>query len=86
MKIPSKQNNFGDKVLHANADYSVWNEMGSFEVLYHFSLVVDKEDQSGGTVDWTPQIYKSDNLQYNTLGCWVTGTNDSSTKGLMFQL
>ena len=39
MKIPSNQNNFGDKVLHANADYSVWNEMGSFEVLYHFSLV-----------------------------------------------
>ena len=56
MKIPSNQNNFGDKVLHANADYSVWNEMGSFEVLYHFSLVVDKEEHGGGTVDWTPQI------------------------------
>ena len=28
---------------------------------------------------------KSDNLQYNTLGCWVNGTNDSSTKRLMFQ-
>ena len=29
---------------------------------------------------------KSDNLQYNTLGRWVTGTNDSSTKHLMFQV
>ena len=27
---------------------------------------------------------KSDNLQYNTLVCWVVGTNDSSTKRLMF--
>ena len=31
-------------------------------------------------------IYKSDNLQYNSLVCWFTGTNDSSTKGLMFQV
>ena len=29
---------------------------------------------------------KSDNLQYNTLVCWVAGTNDSSTKRLMFQV
>ena len=29
---------------------------------------------------------KSDNLQYNTLGRWVTGTNDTSTKRLMFQV
>jgi len=29
--------------------------------------------------------YKSDNLQYNTLARWVDGTNDSSTKRLMFQ-
>ena len=29
---------------------------------------------------------KSDNLQYNTLACWVDGTNDSSTKLLMFQV
>ena len=29
---------------------------------------------------------KSDNLQYNTLGCWVAGTNDSSTKRLIFQV
>ena len=29
---------------------------------------------------------KSDNLQYNTLGRWVAGTNDSSTKRLMFQV
>ena len=28
---------------------------------------------------------KSDNLQYNTLGRWVDGTNDSSTKHLIFQ-
>ena len=28
---------------------------------------------------------KSDNLQYNTLARWVDGTNDSSTKRLMFQ-
>ena len=28
---------------------------------------------------------KSDNLQCNTLGCWVDGRNDSSTKCLMFQ-
>ena len=31
-------------------------------------------------------LYKSDNLQYNTPACWVDGTNDSSTKGLMFQV
>ena len=29
---------------------------------------------------------KSDNLQYNTLGRWIAGTNDSSTKRLMFQV
>ena len=28
---------------------------------------------------------KSDNLQYNTLARWVNGTNNSSTKRLMFQ-
>ena len=28
---------------------------------------------------------KSDNLQYNMLGRWVDGTNNSSTKRLMFQ-
>ena len=28
---------------------------------------------------------KSENLQYNTLGRWVDGPNDSSTKRLMFQ-
>ena len=28
---------------------------------------------------------KSENLQYNTLACWVYGTNDSLTKRLMFQ-
>ena len=31
-------------------------------------------------------ILKSDNIQYNTLGCWVHGTNNSSTKCLMFQV
>ena len=29
---------------------------------------------------------KSDNLQYNMLVCWFTGTNDTSTKCLMFQV
>ena len=29
---------------------------------------------------------KSNNLQYNTLGPWVDGPNDSSTKRLMFQV
>ena len=29
---------------------------------------------------------KSDNLQYNTLGCWVDGTNVSLTKRLMLQV
>ena len=33
-----------------------------------------------------PIMYKSDNLQYNTLGRWVDGTNDSSIKCLMFQV
>ena len=28
---------------------------------------------------------KSDNLQYNTLGRWVDGMNDSSTKRLMLE-
>ena len=31
-------------------------------------------------------IVKFDNLQYNTLGRWVAGTNDSLTKRLMFQV
>jgi hypothetical protein len=26
------------------------------------------------------------NIQYNTLVCWVDGTNDLSTKRLMFQV
>ena len=35
----------------------------------------------------TQYIYqKSDNLQYNTLGCWVDGRIVSSTKRLMFQI
>ena len=29
---------------------------------------------------------KSDNLQYNTLVRWFAGTNDSSTKRLIFQV
>ena len=29
---------------------------------------------------------KSDNLQYNTLGCWVDGINDSSTKRLIVHI
>ena len=33
----------------------------------------------------TTPIQKSDNLQYNTLDCWFAGTNDSSSKRLMFQ-
>ena len=28
---------------------------------------------------------KTDNLQYNTLGYWVDGMNDSSNKHLLFQ-
>ena len=32
-----------------------------------------------------PWPLKSNNLQYNTLGHWFDGTNDSSTKRLMFQ-
>ena len=31
-------------------------------------------------------IQKSDNLQYNTLVRWFAGTNDSSTKCLMFHV
>ena len=30
-------------------------------------------------------IFKSDNLQYDILARWVTGTNDSSSKRLMLQ-
>ena len=29
---------------------------------------------------------KSNNLQYNMIGCWVDGPNDSLTKRLMFQV
>ena len=43
---------------------------GDFKVNYPKFVYVDK---------------KSDNLQYNTLARWVNGTNDSSTKRLMFQ-
>ena len=31
-------------------------------------------------------LQKSDNLQYNTLVRWFAGTNESSTKRLMFQV
>ena len=31
-------------------------------------------------------LIKSDNIQYNMLVRWVGGTNDSSTKRLMFQV
>ena len=31
-------------------------------------------------------VKKSDNLQYNTLVCWIDGTNDLSTKHLAFQV
>ena len=31
-------------------------------------------------------VQKSDNLQYNMLGRWFAGTNDSSNKHLMFQV
>ena len=34
----------------------------------------------------TVQDLESNNLQYNTLARWLTGTNDSSTKRLMFQV
>ena len=30
--------------------------------------------------------YNSENLQYNTLGCWFTGTKDSSTMRPVFQV
>ena len=33
----------------------------------------------------TNVVQKSGNLQYNTLAHWVAGTNDSSSKHLMFQ-
>ena len=47
------------------------------------------EDLARGSM-WTLEfshafVLKSDNLQYNTLGRWVAGTNDSSIKHLMFQ-
>ena len=31
-------------------------------------------------------VLKSNNLQYNTLGHWIDGTNNSSTNRLMFQV
>ena len=31
------------------------------------------------------KVQKSDNLQYNKLACWLAGTNDTSTKRLIFQ-
>ena len=34
----------------------------------------------------TSHFKKSENLQYNTLVRWADGTNDSSTKHLMFQV
>ena len=33
-----------------------------------------------------PLHLKSDNLQYDTVDRWVAGTNDLSTKRLMFQV
>ena len=35
---------------------------------------------------WTGLVQKSDNLQYNTLVCWVAGMNDSSTNHQVFQV
>ena len=44
--------------------------------------------QGQGEYEGAPESHplKSHNLQYNTLVCWVAGTKDSSTKGLMFQV
>ena len=42
-----------------------------------------EEDEQGNLLKGNDK--KSDNLQYNTLGCWVDRTNDSWTKRLMFQ-
>ena len=36
--------------------------------------------------DKSANHYESKNLQYNTLVCWFAGTNDLTTKGLMFQV
>ena len=38
------------------------------------------------TAEIAYHMMKSVNLQYNTLGRWVDGPNDSSTKRLMFQV
>ena len=37
------------------------------------------------SLDFKP-LFKPENLQYSMLVCWFAGTNDSSTKCLMFQV
>ena len=48
-------------------------KLNTYMIDYTYRCQLDCED------------YKSDNLQYNTLVRWIAGTNDSSTKCLMFQ-
>ena len=67
--------------------------MGKFNLNYNHnkaSLVCWKKQTTISSLiknEWLLSlIQKSDNLQYNTVGCWVAGTNDSSTKHLMFQV
>ena len=46
--------------------------------------IVNDVDRLHTTPD--PDFQKSNNLQYNTLGCWVDGINDSSTKRLIVHI
>ena len=51
-----------------------------------FEIFMKRRGFDTSTVAASTQWYlKSNSLQYNALACWVDGTNDSSTKCLMFQ-
>jgi hypothetical protein len=52
---------------------------GKFFFTFHLWSEYSTHPRPGPTED------KSKNIQYNTLACWIAGTNDSSTKCLIFQ-
>ena len=65
-----------------------FDEVGN-SPFYWATLSIWRPSQQSKSLYISPavsHVLKSDNLQYNTLGHWVDGTNESSTKRLMFQV
>mgnify|MGYP001436520114 CR=1 FL=1 len=75
-----------DRLLPKQGRRNVWGQGDLFPLLltefrfFTFNFPFDLE----GFLN-LKLFLRSDNLQYDMLICWFSGTNDSSTKRLMFQ-